>query len=159
MSGTGHDPYRPPRSDVAPQAEPRGSAVKAVLLGALADIGGSIAAGIVLTFAYGLMLGLSGADPEQIGSALAQVPVGSWFSILGMVVGSGFSVLGGYLCARIARRSEYKLGAIVAAISGVSGLFLGGRAPAGIDFALLLATVASVMLGAWIGLMRNRQRA
>lgn len=153
-----HNPYRPPASDPAPRTEPRGSAVKAVLLGALADVGGSVAAGIVLTFTYAFLLGLAGADPEQIAFALANVPVDSWFSILGMVVGSGFSVLGGYLCARIARHSEYQLGAIVAAISALSGLVLGGRVPAGIDLAFSLVTVASVMLGSWIGLIRNRQR-
>lgn len=159
MPGAGHDPYQPPSSDLTPRTEPPGSAVKAVVIGLLADIGGSIAAGIVLTFAYGFTLGLSGANAEQIASALANIPTDSWLSITGMVVGGGFSVLGGYLCARIARHSEYKLGAIVAAVSGISGLFLGGQVPAGINLALSLATIASVMLGAWIGLVRNRQRA
>jgi hypothetical protein len=126
------------------------------VLGSLADIGGSFAAGILITFAYGVTLGMSGLDADQITAAVTSIQPDSWVSIVGMVVGGGFSVLGGYLCARIARHSEYKLGAIVAVISSAGGLLMGGQSTAGFDLALLAATVASVMLGAWIGAVKNR---
>lgn len=156
MAGTEHDPYRPPASDLTPRVERRGSAVKAVVLGSLADIGGSFAAGIIITFAYGFALGVSGLNADQITAALTSIQADSWVSIIGMIVGGGFSVLGGYLCARIARHSEYRLGAIVAIISSAGGHLMGGQSNAGLELALVAATVASVMLGAWIGAVKNR---
>jgi hypothetical protein len=84
----------------------------------------------------------------------------SWVSIAGSIVGCGFSVLGGYLCARIAKRSEHKLGGILATISTGIGLLLGmNRYSLLVNLILIVATFAAVMIGVQIGYSQNQKRA
>jgi len=66
-------------------------------------------------------------------------------------------VLGGYVCARIARRSELKFGAILAALSAVLGLALAGDdQQLGTLLSLTLAGIGAVIAGARLGLAKNR---
>jgi hypothetical protein len=151
-----HNPYSPPGASVAdPSAKP-GSPVKAVLAGAAVDIVGSLVIGAILSVIYGASLAVSGASVEEIAAASSEVPVDSWLFISGILVGCAFSVLGGYVCARIAKRSEYGLGCIVGAISALFGLlFALGHYPLFVNLGLGLATFASVLLGARLGYARN----
>jgi hypothetical protein len=73
------------------------------------------------------------------------------------LVGLGFSALGGYVCARIARRSEMKLGAILAAVSALSGFFLAGdEQQLGTMLSFTLLGFGAVLVGARLGLAKNR---
>lgn len=148
-----HTPYGPSKLVKTPTK----SALKAVLVGSLVDIGGSTFTGVLLGMAYAVTLASSGVDAEQMQHALTHIAPYSWISITGYVVGCAFSVLGGYLCARISQHSAYRMAMIVAAISTAFGLMAGGQqfsAPATI--ALSLATMSSVLLGAWLGVRRNK---
>lgn len=152
MSG---NPYAPPDARLADPVAAPGSAIKAVGIGLVVDIGGSVVAILLLAIAYGVLLGASGASGEEIEAATAN---GSWFFYAGAVVGGGFSALGGYVCARIARHSEYRLGGILAVVSALIGLVLTFE---DYSFKMNLVMAAggavAVMLGTRWGMARNRR--
>ncbi|HYC45091.1 MAG TPA: hypothetical protein VED01_06350 [Burkholderiales bacterium] len=151
-------PYTPPAAPVRDPAAKKGSAAWAVIAGLLVDLGGSFLAGIVLTVLYGATLLDGATDEAQIAAELSSIPADSWVSIIGMIVGCLFSILGGYVCARIARRSEYKLGGIVAAIAAVVGALVGaGYYPLMLNISMIVATVLSVLSGVWLGVRRNER--
>src|SRR5215510_393560 len=122
------NPYAPPEATVQDLPSKPGSAFKAIALGLVVDVGGSLIAAVILAAIYGAALAATGVPREDIAAAMQASTTDSWFFYVGSLVGLGFSVLGGYVCARIARRSEMKLGAILAALSAISGFLLGGDA-------------------------------
>ncbi len=153
------DPFTPPKADVAdlPEAAP-GSPIKAVLLGFLTDFGGSMLAGIPLAFIYGLILAASGTPADDVSEVLTDMPPDSLYSIIGYGVGLTFSGLGGFVCARIAKRNEYALVAVAATISALSGLLI---MPSGYSNELIavltIASYAGALFGAKLGIDRNRR--
>jgi hypothetical protein len=150
------NPYAPPQASLKDAPPAAGSAVKAVTLGLLADIGGTVAASIVLMVIYGIVLGASGASVEEI-SAADLTSTDSWLFYVGGAIGLAFSVLGGYVCARIAKRNEMRLGAVTAIISAVIGLFLAAdQYQLGTNLSMTLAAIVAVMTGARLGYAQNR---
>jgi hypothetical protein len=151
------NPYAPPEATVQDQPSKPGSVFKAIALGLVVDIGGSLIGTVLLALVYGVALGAAGVKREDIAAAMQASAPDSWFFYVGMLVGLGFSVLGGYVCARIARRSELKLGAILAALSAVSGLALSGdEQQLGTLLSLTLLGIGAVLAGARLGLAKNR---
>jgi hypothetical protein len=153
------NPYRAPGAKVSDPAPRPGSPYKAVGLGLLTDFGGTFAVSIVVAFVYSAVLAGADTPPEDIEAALKTVSPDSLYFWIGAIGGGACSVLGGYVCARIARQSEYTLGAILAVISVVLGLMLfgDGGQEAGMTIVLNAASVASVIVGAWLGKKRNRR--
>ena len=152
------DPFRPPAANVDVANAERGSAVKAVVLGAIVDLGGSILASIVFFALYGVYLGATGTQGEEFQSTMSSMNGNSPMGIMMNIVGCLCSVLGGYVCARIARHSEYRLGAILAAISVGLGLLVAGSDEANALIGIYsLLTFAAVMIGAHLGATRNRR--
>lgn len=152
-------PYAPPASDLSTAEQPRGSPWKAVALGLLADIGGSIIAGLVVGITYAAMLAFSGTAQEDAMQAFAELDQNTTLNIAMYTVGGLFSVLGGYVCARVAKYNELRLGIIVAVGSALFGFLLGSREHGlAMEVLLWVATFGSVMLGAWMGLRVNRRR-
>jgi hypothetical protein len=148
--------YTPPEAVVADQAPLPGSPVKAIALGMLVDIGGTIAVGSVISIVYAIVLAQQGMTQEQVMEAMQDAPILSTYGLISTVVGLAFSVLGGYVCARIVKRSELRMGAIMAAISTVLGLLLsGGETSAPKIVTLLLLGITAVMVGAWQGRLKN----
>jgi hypothetical protein len=131
------NPYRAPEALVRDQDRPRGSALKAVTLGVLADIVGTTAASVLLSFVYGI-------DP------------GSAVSIIGFAVGAGFSFLGGYVCARVVRRDELKWASLVAVIAIGFGFLVGLNAyPMELNVLLAILGIGVVMAGGYTGARHN----
>lgn len=154
-----HNPYSPPSAKVADVGidAAKGSGVKAVLIGLLIDLGGSIVIGIVLTVIYSFQLAAAGLDEDEIMAAMSNIPFDSWVFIAGAIIGCFCSILGGYVCARIARHSEYKFGNILSAISIIVGSLMVIEAYSLFAiFVLALMTWASVMVGVRLGVSRNR---
>jgi hypothetical protein len=150
------NPYAPPQAAVRDAPPGAGSAIKAVALGLLADIGGTFAASIMLMVGYGIVLGASGASVEEI-SAADLTSTDSWLFYVGGAVGLAFSVLGGYVCARVAKRNEMQLGAVTAIISAVIGLLLAAdQYQLGTNLSMTLAAIIAVMVGARLGYRKNR---
>ena len=152
------NPYAPPEATVHDLPRKPGSAFKAVALGLATDIGGTLAATVILALIYGAALGAAGVRGEEIASTMRASATDSWFFYVTTLVGLGFSVLGGYVCARIARRSELTLGAVLAALSAILGLALAGDEPQlGTLLSLTLVGIGAVLAGAQLGLARNRR--
>lgn len=149
------DPYRPPQAAVADLERPRGSPVKGMIFGLLVDIGGSMIAAFVLFFAWAIWLGVSGLDAEAISQAVAENDPLSGISLIGYGVGTAFSWLGGYVCARVAKETELRCAAVVAAISSTLALAMGTDLPLPLHLLLTAFTFAAVMLGGWMGARRN----
>ena len=151
------NPYAPPEATVKDLPVKAGSAFKAVALGFVADIGGTFLAGMVLALVYGAVLSASGESMEEIMASSKAIGTDSWLFYAGTLVGLGFSVLGGYVCARIARRDEMKLGAILAGLSALVGVLFSGEAyQLGTLLSLTLAGIGAVMIGARLGYAKNR---
>ena len=152
------NPYSPPEATVRDQPPRPGSAFKAVAMGLLVDIGGSLIGTIIIAVLYGIALGAAGVKREDIAAALQPTTAtDSWFFYASTLLGLGFSVLGGYVCARIARRSELKLGAILAALSAIAGLaFAGDGVQLGTLLSLTLLGIGAILVGAKLGLAKNR---
>ena len=137
-----------------------GSPMKAVVYGVLVDVGGSVAAGLVLAIVHSVMLASSGASAEEIERAVSAPDASSWFSVVGFVVGCSTSFLGGYVCARVAAAAEMKWVGVVAAISGLVSLLMGSGAYA-FEWNALMALIGmgAVFAGGWVGVRWKRGAA
>lgn len=151
------NPYAPPHAAVKDLPPGAGSAFKAVGLGLVADIGGTFAVTVVFLLVYGVVLGVSGGNVEEVLAAVDFTSTDSWQFYASTVLGLGCSVLGGYVCARVARRDEMKLGAITALLSAALGMFLGaGTHELGTFLSMTLAGIGAVLVGARLGYWKNR---
>jgi hypothetical protein len=153
------NPYKPPMAPVKDAPPPPRSPILAIVAGVAVDIGGTMAASIVLGIVYAVTLAGQGMGAEEVGKALTEVEPGSGFYLVGAAVGFGFSVLGGYVCARIARRGERRLAALQALLVVAVGLLMGDSPDSPLDALLFLATLAAVMLGGELGRRRNARDA
>lgn len=155
---TANNPYAPPDAKLADPAGRPGSPIKAVTLGLAVDLGGTIVATVILALGYGIVLGASGSSAEEIQAVTTNAPTDSGFFYMLALAGLAFSMLGGYVCARIAKRSELRLGAILAAISAGVGLAFGGDpSQLGMLISLTILGIAAVLAGANLGRAKNRR--
>ena len=141
----------PVRGDVA------GTPLRAVLVGLVIDYVGTELVGIVLVTLYQASLANAGLNDDQIRSAVADIDAASTVGVLFIVLGLLCSVAGGYACARIVLRDEYRVGAVMATISSLGAAAGGGP----VDLQLLdtITVFACVMLGVMYGERRNRRAA
>jgi uncharacterized membrane protein len=150
------NPYRPPEAVVKDQDRPRGSPLKAVSFGVLTDILGTTAASVLISLIYGIVLAAGGASAEEITQAAAHVDPGSALSIFGFVIGTGFSFLGGYVCARVAGRQELQWASVVAVISIGIGFLVGMQVyTAELNVLLAILGIGAVMAGGYAGARQN----
>lgn len=155
MSAT--NPYAPPDAQLGDPPAGPGSPYKAVTLGLLVDIGGTTLATLLLAFVYGIVLAASGAGADEIAAAVDGGLTDSWLFYATSAIGLGFSALGGYVCARIARRAELRIGGVMAVLSAVIGVLLAGdQYQLGTFASLTLASIGAVLIGARWGAARNR---
>jgi len=155
-----NNPYKPPESDPTGARTPDvpGSPLRAILTGLVIDLGGSAVLGIVLTSVYALTLSGQDMTDAQIDAALQHIPAASAFGVLGIVLGALMSVLGGFVCARVVLRNEYRVGAAMAGISVLLGVMLGGDGDLDdLGVLLILCTAACNMLGVKYGAEYNRR--
>ncbi|HJR69460.1 MAG TPA: hypothetical protein VKA43_05430 [Gammaproteobacteria bacterium] len=154
------NPYAAPTTPVKDPPPPPRSPILAVLAGVAVDIGGTVVASIVIGIVYAMSLASQGRSLEQVEQALTEADPMSAYYVVTMAVGFGFSVLGGYVCSRVARREERRYAAIAALLVVAIGLGMGGGSFslwANIGMALL--SFASVMLGGELGRRRNLAQA
>lgn len=156
------DPYAPPTAHVADTEVVRGSPLLAIGLGLLVDIGSSLMLGVVFAIGYSAYLIASGAA-HNAGEATAllneTVALTSATGLVLACVGLVFSVLGGYVCARIAKHSEYRLGMVMAGLSLLFGLLVSrGTSGLYLNAALALASVTCNMAGVHLGAKKNARR-
>jgi hypothetical protein len=115
------NPYGTPgaRVDDLPEPVDKHFRWKAVLIGAATDLAGSTVAGIILVVLFAMLAAPGGGTVEDSVDGLAQ----SWpFLMTSMIVGGGFTVLGGYVAARVARHSFLKHALAAGALSLAVGI-------------------------------------
>ena len=129
----------------------KGIRVKAVLLGVLTDIGGSVVVGIVIGVVIGVVLAARGVPANEIAARLHGVAV----LIPSLVLGFGFTALGGYVAGRVAKQSEVLHGGIVGAIGIPFGLLFAASLPLWYSIVSIVGVVPFGMLG---GLFARQKR-
>lgn len=145
--------YAPPTATVSDGQLAPGSAIKGVLAGLAVDVIGTMLGGIAIGIVYVLLKGANGQSIDSVNAAAAQAAaVGSPVNILSLIVGSIFSVLGGYVCERLARRRSLRVGWVLGGIDVVLGLLLSGHDYPMLQMAgLSMLTLGCVLLGTRLG--------
>lgn len=152
--------FKPPSARVEDPDRGKGSTVKGVVAGLVVDLLGTMLFGVVATIGWGIALGVAGHSQQKIEAALTRADSDPLMSATFLVVGVLCSVLGGYVCERIARRGDYQAGAILAALSAVLGLAMGASsAPAPMLALMIFLTVGSVLLGARLAFPEAAERS
>jgi hypothetical protein len=149
--------YSPPEAQDASAAEHgHGSPIQAVIFGLLVDIGGSMLFGIICGAIYGSSLAASGMSAENIVIAAYSIQPDSWVFIVSTAGGAVFSILGGYVCARVAKRSEYRLGLILASLTTLLHILMRASLYSFVLSAILgAAGFALVVIGVRLGRVKN----
>ena len=154
------NPFQPPETDPAKNLRPvpPGSPLKAVLWGLAVDLGGTVLLGVVIAALFAMQLHGQGLSDDEIHDAMGHMPHDSALYIAGTLLGALLSVAGGYVCARVARHDEFRIGSVMAATSALVGLLLGVSDEEADMVALLtLTSVACSLLGVKYGADRNRR--
>jgi MFS family permease len=142
------DRFKPPAARVEDPGRGKGSTVKGVIAGLVVDLATTMLSGIVVSIGWGIALGVAGHSQQEIEATLSRADADPLLSTLFLGVGVLCSVLGGYVCERIARRGDYKAGSMLAVLSAVLGLAMGASSTSVPMLALLVfLTVGSVLLG------------
>ena len=152
------NPYAPPKTEVADRPKSALSPWKAVLVGLTIDVGGSLLLAVVLGAVYSGFRFSAGAGRVHVRAEMASMLPTSWLSILGSVAGAAaLSFLGGMVCTRLARRSDYSLGLVLASISASFGLLLSfNQYSVAMNLVMTSVTFAFVLLGTRYGQVRGR---
>jgi hypothetical protein len=144
------NPYEPPKSRLELPRAP-GSIIKAVLIGVVTDIGGTAVVELIFGVGYGLVLSAQGMREEEIQKAMAHIDPLSGIGLIALALGLTMSVIGGFVCARIANRQTYLAVGIQSAISVAYGTMMG------VDdyewrvlLALNLLGLAATFFGGWL---------
>src|SRR5262245_37725689 len=101
--------YKTPQSDLEHEKPGPGSVIKAVAIGLLTDLGGTMLASIAIGLAWAF--GNAGNITQDELNRMMSTPGTGPFTVM-MVIGLGLTVLGGYVCASVARRRDYVAPAI-----------------------------------------------
>jgi MFS family permease len=151
-----NDPTRPPSMPGSTN-----TALRAILAGVSIDICGTTLLGLVIRTIYAAIVSTPEMTQAQIDEAVRSIPNQSPLMVLGNLLGSLISVAAGYVCARIARRDEYGTGALMAGLTTLVSLMLGGIGDGPVDLELLfiLCGIACAMLGVMYGAQQNRRLA
>lgn len=149
-------PYAPPVSDVSVSKERKGTAWKAILFGLLVDIGGTTIFAFVGGMLAVILLTSQGMDEAQLDQLFSERS--SPLMIAMTVIGGLFSVLGGYVCARIAKQNELRLAGVMALITSLFNIYFGDdNRGMTLDLLLYAAGIVSVLFGSWLGMRRNQR--
>ena len=127
--------------------------VKALLLGALTDVGGSLVVGGFMGLAIGIVIGLGGGLTAI--DQLEELSSSWWMLVSGFLVGLAFSLLGGFVAGRLARELEVLHGGLSGLLSALVGLlFPSSTLP---TWFLVLCFVAAPLAGMLGGRLARRR--
>ncbi|MEO5690187.1 MAG: hypothetical protein ABIR54_22740 [Burkholderiaceae bacterium] len=159
-------PSRPPDNDAPtptppPAAGSTNTALRAILTGVSVDFCGTALLALIIRAIYGVVVSTPDMTPAQIEDAVRNIPNQSPLMVLANLLGLLISVAAGYVCARIARRDEFRTGALMAGFTTLITLVLGDTSQEPIDLTLLfmLTDIACAMLGVMYGARQNRRLA
>lgn len=152
------NPYAPPSAPVAAvqTVSPRSIRLKALLCGVAVDLLGKKIAFYLLGF---LLAQAFAYRDNALLSILTSAMQGVGGLLIGLALGSFISALGAYVCARIAKQSEFALASIQALLLVGYATIMRGLTGTFTHYALFsLATLAAIFIGAAWGQHHNRQR-
>jgi len=147
-------PDNPLRGKPPVSGDVAGTPVQAVVVGLAIALVGTLVAGIVLGMLYQLWLLQAGMSDEAASRALADLGPNSLVGVLAMLAGALCTVAGGFACARIVMRDEYRVALVMAVLVC---LLDSGDGPLDLQALQLASDFACVMLGAMYGARRNRR--
>jgi len=137
--------------DLRPSSRPPeqpGTPVRAVLTGMAIDICGSKVVSIVAVTIYAMQVVTPDMSDAQAADMLQQLPPS---------FGTLMSVAGGYACARVVLRDEFRVGAILAVAVTFFGLLLDDAGVSDLTLLYILCDVAGILLGVKYGAAYNRR--
>ena len=102
------------------RSDSRRISLKAVVLGALTDIGGSLLAMTAVGLIVNILLSGQDVPPEELERQLQR----PGFMVPSLLLGLAFTMLGGFVAGRVSGRSEAIHGAIVGSVCLVLSLLL-----------------------------------
>ena len=147
-------------SNIEPEKSEKGSPLKAIIIGLVVDIGGSLVSAFIMAIAYSALLASQGLWPEEIQNHLTNLDPYSAFSVITMVAGGCMTVLGGYVCARIVNYSEYKFTFIFGFVSASFGHIASESYYATLDnIALGILTLGCALFGAWLRVIQKANQS
>jgi hypothetical protein len=98
--------------------------VKAVAFGLLVDIVGTISVGIAAMIVLGVVWGAQGIKPQDVEAKAERLTEDPLFLLASAIVGTGFTVLGGYIAGRVCESGSVLHGALVGLVGDLLGLVL-----------------------------------
>ncbi len=101
--------------------------IKAIVLGFLTDVVGSIVFSIAFPLLLAIILASTGYSGEELEPRLMEVAKSKSYVMLTLVAGLGFTLLGGYVAGRMAKSGEYFHSGAVGLLNILFGLFLISR--------------------------------
>jgi hypothetical protein len=127
----------------------------ALLAGIAADIIGSLIGGIAVGILMSIFLLIQGVPLAELVERLERPSV----LVIGGIVGFSFTMLGGYVAARLARRSELLHGGSNAALATLVAWTIptGSSFPVWLRILMSLATIPIGIFGGWIALAERRR--
>ena len=100
--------------------------IKAILVGFVSDFVASTIFGVVLSLFMAIVLAMKGYKDAELEKSLISLLDGTTYRILSLIVGLGFTMMGGYVAGRIARSGEYFHSGAVGLLNVLFGLFFIG---------------------------------
>jgi hypothetical protein len=155
------NPYRAPDAPVRdPGGGRRRSGYVAVAAGLAVDVLGTMIGGVVVTLILGIGLAAQGIAPEDMADRLTDSAA---FQVFSLLFGLAFTVLGGYVAARVANHRELWYGMLLGAASLAFGeayiAFSGAEIEVWQRIASLLLAVPAGIYGAHLYRSRKRRDA
>jgi hypothetical protein len=145
----------PSHHELIDKRRPPGSLVRAVAVGLLVVLGGTLIVAFLAGVIYVATMTSRGQTNDQIRRALEALVPWSGFGLLLSVLGFTVSVLAGYLCAAVANRRNYLAPGVLSAISVACAAYAAGSGysiwPV---LGLSAITVAVTLTGAWLCIQR-----
>ena len=142
-------PYEPPKARVADKdaGKTRPTWV-AVAIGLAVDVLGTELFSVVASFILGVSMAIQGATQEEIMQSFSAMPFRIFFFISGLI----FTLIGGYVAARVAKNREYLHGLYLGIASLITSALLiallDSQTPLSFDLAYMVLAVPAALTGA-----------
>jgi hypothetical protein len=136
--------------------------IKAVAFGLLVDIVGTISVAITGMIVLGVVWGAQGVKPQDVEAKAEQLSQDVSFLLIAAAIGTGFTILGGYVAGRVCRTGPVLHGALVGLVGILLGLVLFVAFPTEMQKGPEWYTVGSFLVpipaGAFGGYLANLHR-
>lgn len=153
-----NNPYTPPQTNVDTKEFKPGKWYNAILLGFLVDFIGTMLVSILLSILVTAYYMSNGIKVDEVRGLLTTTDFSSPIYLVSLGIGLMFSILGGYVCARIANRLEYRYVAIIGLLDILLGLIMSPQSfPTLHHLALTGLSFAALFTGAYLHITARRR--